>query len=504
MSSRSSAHPPHGETVIEREPHHEGSVGLFIDGRWRDGATIVPNLDPAIGAAIGGVQMASPDDVEDAIAAAAQAQGPWWDQTAAARGAILRRAATILLDRIDEVSEALMLESGKTQAEAVGEIRRAIETLRWNGEEATRLSGWTFPGVVEGSERVSSPTPVGVVVAITAWNYPVVLLARKIGAALAAGCTLVVKASEHCPRSAALVVDCLRHAGLPPGVVNLVFGEAVETARLLLESPHTKALTFTGSTAVGRSLAALAGPRLVRCVMELGGHAPVLVDDDANVPDVIRVSGRAKFEAAGQSCMAPTRYLVHRDRYDELCTALTEYAQSLVLGHGSDPTVTMGALIHPGRVESVTRLTEDAVDKGARLLCGGFRPSTPGAFFAPTVLSEVPDDANLLTEEPFGPIAAVIPVESFDEAIQRANSTSYGLAAYVFTNSVAHRHAATRQLAFGNIGVNQAAPSLPDTPLGGLNDSGFGYEGGRLGVMSFLHYRLVSSSSPPVATTRSA
>jgi succinate-semialdehyde dehydrogenase/glutarate-semialdehyde dehydrogenase len=472
-------------------------TALFINGKLRSGgAGQLPIVDPGNGKRIGTLELANEQDVQDALEAASQAFPEWGRTLPSQRSAILKRAAALLTERADHAATVLMTETGKTRAEARGEIARAIETLTWNAEQAGRIEGRIIAGAVAGSTRYSVPIPLGVVAAFTAWNFPAVLGSRKLGGALAAGCTVVLKAAESAPATAAILVQALADAGLPDGVVNLIFGDPPAIAEQLLNSPVVKAATFTGSTAVGRKLAALAAPRLIRCVFELGGHAPVIVCEDADVDTVIAITSPAKFGSAGQSCVAPTRYIVHRSIYDEFTDKLGGYARSLTLGHGADPKTTLGSLAHQGRVDALTDLTNDAVTRGARLVTGGARADRDGFFFQPTVLADVPPDADIMTEEPFGPIAALIAYDDFDEAIELANATDYGFAAYLFTDSLRRRNQAVQQLNAGNIGVNQMAPSLPDAPLGGIGASGLGYEGGVEGILSFMQLRLISQSAP--------
>jgi succinate-semialdehyde dehydrogenase/glutarate-semialdehyde dehydrogenase len=305
---------------------------------------------------------------------------------------------------------------------------------------------------------------------------------------------VIFKASEFAPATARLIVELLAEAGLPAGVVNLVFGEPKAISEQLTASPMVKALSFTGSTAVGKELAALAAPCLIRCVMELGGHAPVIVMDDASVDDVIATTVPAKFGSAGQSCVAPSRYLAHESIYDTLVDKLVERAQGYTLGHGTQPGVTLGAVAHQGRVDALTRLTQDAVSKGASLRCGGGQADRDGFYFMPTILADVPADADVMNEEPFGPIATVTRFSNPEDAIELANSAPYSFTAYVFTDSAHARELFTRRLNASNIAVNQLAPSLPDAPLGGLGNSGYGYEGGIEGILSFCQLRLVSET----------
>lgn len=471
-------------------------ASLFIGGTWVAGeAGALPNVDPGNATSVGTVSLATTEQVDAAVAAASTSFPAWSTTLASARGDILKRAAQILTERLDEAAATILIETGKTAADARGEILRSIDNLRWNGEQASRVQGQSFPGIADGSRRVSVPTPLGVVVAITAWNFPAVLATRKLGAALAAGCTVVLKASEYAPATARLIVEVLVEAGVPAGVVNLLFGDPVAVSERLLSAPAVKALSFTGSTGVGKQLAALASPRLIRQVLELGGHAPVIVWKDADIHHVIATTAAAKFGSAGQSCVAPSRYYVHEALYPAFVQAFVAQAQSYVIGHGNEVGTTLGAVAHQGRVDALVRLTEDALEKGATIACGGHQVKRDGFFFEPTILADVPADADILTEEPFGPIAAIVAVSDLDDAIAQANSAPYSFAAYLFTNSIAVRNEVVTRLDASNIGINQTAPSLPDVPLGGLGNSGYGYEGGLEGILSFTQLRLVSETA---------
>lgn len=468
---------------------------LLINGRWeqgRSGSRL--NIDPGTGEAIGVVTLADSSQVQAALDAAHRAFPAWSSLTGQARGAILKKASSLLADRIEEIAKGLILESGKTQADASGELRRTIETLAWNGEEASRISGKIHQGVVGGSIRLSVPTPLGVVVAITPWNFPAVLIGRKLGAALAAGCTVILKASEFTPHTAGAIVQTLVDAGAPDGVVNLIFGDPAAASKQLMASPLVKAVSFTGSTSVGKQLAVLAAPNLIRPIFELGGHAPVIVWNDADVENVVRVTAPAKFGSAGQSCVAPTRYLAHHCVHEALVDALVAKTKKYKIGHGAEDSTTLGPVAHAGRVASFLHLVEDAVAKGAVINTGGKKLERPGFYVEPTVLSSVSRDAEILVEEPFGPVATVQSVETIDQAVDLANAAEYSFAAYVFTDSIRVRDELVRRLNASNIGVNQTAPSLPDAALGGLGNSGYGYEGGTEGVLAYMHLRLISQT----------
>lgn len=475
---------------------HNIDAHLYINGQWEKGrAGTEHNIDPATGDEVGIVSHADTHQVAAALDAAHQAFPSWSALTGIERGAILKKASTLLAERMHDIVHGLITESGKTQADAIGELRRTVDTLAWNGEEASRIRGTIHQGIATDSSRLSLPTPLGPVLAITSWNFPAVLVARKLGAALAAGCTVILKASEFTPYTASAIVKALADSGLPSGVVNLLFGDAHAITTQLLASPLVKALSFTGSTQVGKTLAALAAPNLIRPVFELGGHAPVIVWSDADVDNVVQLTAPAKFGSAGQSCVAPSRYLVHHSVHDALVQALVKAAQAHTVGHGHDPNTTLGPIAHAGRVNSFLHLVKDAIDKGAVLETGGHRIDRPGYFVAPTVLSSVPTDADILTEEPFSPLATVQSIRTIEEAVAVANATPYSFAAYVFTDSLRIRDELVRRLNASNIGVNQMAPSLPDVALGGLGNSGYGYEGGTEGVLSYMHLRLVSQTA---------
>ncbi|MFQ3453904.1 aldehyde dehydrogenase family protein [Bradyrhizobium sp. UFLA01-814] len=470
-------------------------VHLLINGQWEVGKSgSQPNIDPGTGQAVGVVTLADAAQVQAALKSAQRAFPAWSMQMGQARGAILKEASALLAERIEDVATGLVQESGKTQADAIGELRRTIETLAWNGEEASRISGKVHQGLVLGSTRLSVPTPLGVVVAITPWNFPAVVIGRKLGAALAAGCTVVLKASEFTPYTARSIVQALVDAGMPDGVVNLIFGEPAAVSRQLMASPLVKAVSFTGSTSVGKQLAALAALNLIRPIFELGGHAPVIVWNDADIENVVRVIAPAKFGSAGQSCVAPTRFLAHYSIHDALVDALVAKARTYKLGHGGEHSTTLGPVAHAGRVASFLHLVEDAVAKGAVINTGGKRLDRSGFYVEPTVLSSVSQDAEILLEEPFGPVATVQSVGTIDDAVELANAGEYSFAAYVFTDSIGIRDHLVRRLNASNIGVNQTAFSQPDVPLGGLGNSGYGYEGGTEGVLAYMHLRLISQS----------
>ena len=471
------------------------ATGPFINGKWVMGeAGARPVLNPASEQPMGSVSLVSPAQLDAAVAGAVLARPAWRAATPAQRGAVLLRAAEIIKSRLDLLSRQLTLEQGKTLAESRGEITRAIETLTWNGEETVRISGSSAPGRTPGSIRLRQPVPVGVVAAFTAWNFPAVLVTRKLGAALAAGCTVVLKAAEEAPYTAAAIVAALAEAGLPAGVVNLVFGDPPAVARHLLAAPAIRKITFTGSTAVGRELARLAADDLKRCTFELGGHAPVILCADGDVDGAVATTLAYKFSSAGQSCIAPSRFYLHRSHNSEFLDKFTAGAKAISVGEGLNPATQMGPLANPRRLAAMERFSADARQRGAEVLTGGNRLSRPGWFWQPTVIDRVSEEAAVMNEEPFGPIAAMTSFDDLDEALARANRLAYGFAAYAYTSSLKTADYLAERLEAGNIGINQMCPALPDMPSGGIGDSGYGYEGGRQGIEEFLHFKLVSQS----------
>ena len=393
-----------------------------------------------------------------------------------------------------EIGLTLSREGGKTKAEAELEIGRACENLLWNGEEAGRIEGRVVAGKAPASQRLVVPAPLGVVAAFTAWNFPALLATRKFGAALAAGCTIIMKGAEATPGTLAEVTRALVDAGAPRGVVNLVFGDPPAVSDFLIRAPKVRAVTFTGSTAVGRLIGAQAGAELKRTVLELGGHAPVIVDRDVDIDYVVSTTLPAKIGSAGQSCVAPSRYLVHESRVAEFTERMVQVMDGLIVGGFTEEDVKVGPVINAGRLDALEQMTRDAVERGARLCCGGERLERPGHFFAPTVLADVPADAEIMSEEPFGPIAVINRFSTLDEAIEVANSTEYAFAAYVFTDSLTTRQRVLDELRASNIGLNQMSPAPADAPLGGMDVSGVGYEGGRDGIAAFQQLRLVNET----------
>ena len=469
---------------------------LYIDGVWCSGtgSRFDDVYGPATETVVGRVAHAADADVDRAVDAARRAAAAWRATDVARRSEILRRAAERLAVRADAVAVALTIEQGKPIAESRAELDRAIETFAWHAANAAAVCGARAAG---DASTLVRPEPLGVVAAFTPWNYPTVIIVRKLAAALAAGCTVVLKASEETPAVATIIVAALEEAGLPPGVVNLLFGDPPSISARLLASTAVRALSFTGSTAVGKQLAARAAATLTRCVLELGGHAPVLVFADADVSEAVRAIAAYKFECAGQSCNAPSRIYVQAPVYERFVEELTRVARRIAVGDGRDASTTMGPLANARRLTAVERLTADALAHGAHVRAGGARLARAGWFFAPTVLTDVGDGAALLSEEPFGPIAPVWPFETLEEAVARANATPYGLAAYVFTSNPDTAREAALALETGSVGVNELRGVPPHVGIAGVKDSGYGYEGGALGIEAFLSLKVVRGGPTP-------
>jgi succinate-semialdehyde dehydrogenase / glutarate-semialdehyde dehydrogenase len=466
---------------------------LFVDGSWRGGigGHTRDLINPATEAVIGRVACADPADLDEAIASARRSFGSWRGTAVKDRAAILLRAADALEQKVPELAAALTREQGKLIVESEAEWARTVETLRWNAKQAESLCS-DRPAASADSRSYVAPEPIGIVAAFTPWNYPAVVSARKLAPALAAGCPVILKTAEEAPSSAIAIVEALSEAGLPRGVVSLVSGDPPTISRHLLASPYVRALTFTGSTVVGKELARLGSDTLKRCILELGGHSAVLVFADADLDAAAQAIAAYKFECAGQSCNAPSRIFVHASVHDRFAGRFCAIARNLRVGDGAEKGSEMGPMANPRRLSAMDRLIRDAIVKGARIVTGGRRLDRLGYFWAPTVLTQVPDDAVIMTEEPFGPIAPIVSFTTIDEAVARANANPYGLASYVFTGSPDVADVVARRLDAGSIGVNQLKGVPPDASVGGIKDSGYGYEGGVAGLEAFLNLKLVS------------
>ena len=468
---------------------------LFIAGKWQDaadGKTIAVH-NPSTGKEIGRVAHAGKADLDRALEAAQKGFEAWRDLPAIERAKAMRRAAALMRERADSIARILTQEQGKPLAEAKVEAMAAADIIEWFADEGLRIYGRIVPS--RGNLTVRQlvlKDPVGPVAAFTPWNFPINQVVRKLGAALGAGCSILVKAPEETPASPAELIRAFADAGVPPGTVGLVYGDPAEISSYLIPHPIIRKVTFTGSTPVGKQLAALAGKHMKRVTMELGGHAPVIVADDADVELAVKASGGAKFRNAGQVCISPTRFLVHESIRKDFVAALTRHAQSLKVGDGLADGTQMGPLANPRRVTAMTELMQDAVKNGAEVTAGGERIGSEGNYFQPTVLNNVSLSARVFNEEPFGPVAAVRGFEKMEDAIAEANRLPYGLAGYAFTSSLKHAHLLSQRLEVGMLWINQPATPSAELPFGGLKDSGYGSEGGPEAIEAHLNTRAVS------------
>lgn len=472
-------------------------VKLFINGEWRDaiGGETIPVIDPATEEVIGKIAHARKADLDLALEAAEKGFKIWRDTAAFERSKLMRKAADIMRSRVDEIAFMMTREQGKPLAQAKMEVMGGADTIDWFAEEARRTYGQIIPARFSGVAQMAIKMPVGPVAAFTPWNFPINQIVRKLSAALATGCSIIVKAPEETPASPAELIRAFVDAGVPAGVVNLVYGIPAEISEYLIPHPVIRKISFTGSTPVGKHLAALAGKHMKRATMELGGHAPAIIFNDADLEKAIEVTAAAKFRNAGQVCVAPTRFLVQDGIADKFTEGLIKYARSIKVGNGLEEGVTMGPLANDRRIPAMEDMIHDAVSKGAELKTGGKRIGNKGYFFEPTVLADVPTSAKVMNDEPFGPLAIVNRFSHFDDAIEEANRLPFGLASYAFTSSVKTAHALGRQMEAGMLTINHNGLALPEVPFGGIKDSGYGTEGGSEAVEAYLETRLVSQMS---------
>ncbi len=469
---------------------------LLIDGQWQDAADgrTLPVFNPATGAEIGRVAHAGIADLDRALAAAQKGFEAWRDVPAIERGRIMRRAAGLMRERADGIAAALTQENGKPLAEAKIETMAAADIIEWFADEGMRVYGRIVPTRNPAVRQLVVKDPVGPVAAFTPWNFPINQAVRKVSAALTTGCSIIVKAAEETPAAPAALLRAFADAGVPAGVIGLVYGNPAEISGHLIPHPVIRKISFTGSTVVGKQLAALAGQHMKRVTMELGGHAPVIVAEDADLELAVKSSGAAKFRNAGQVCISPTRFLVHESIRNDFAAALARHAQSLKVGDGLAEGTQMGPLANPRRIVAMAGMLEDAVQRGATVATGGARIGEAGNFFAPTVLTDVPLDARVFNDEPFGPVAAIRAFNTLEEAIAEANRLPYGLAAYAFTRSLKNAHLLSQRVEAGMLWINQPALPLPEMPFGGVKDSGYGSEGGPEALEAYLNSRAVATA----------
>jgi succinate-semialdehyde dehydrogenase/glutarate-semialdehyde dehydrogenase len=469
-------------------------VKLFINGEWCDGSAgkSEPIVNPATGQVLARLAHAGTADLDQALHAADKGFKTWRKVSAFDRYKLLRKAAEIIRGRADEIARLMTLEQGKPLAEAKGETLAAADIMDWFGEEARRAYGRVIPARADGVMQLVVKEPVGPVAAFTPWNFPINQAVRKVSAALAAGCSVILKGPEETPASCAALIRCYADAGVPAGVVNLVFGVPSEVSEYLIPHPVIRKITFTGSTPVGKKLAALAGAHMKRVTMELGGHAPAIVFGDADVDAAIKQLAGSKFRNAGQVCVSPTRFLVHESVYARFVEGFAKAAAAIKVGDGLDAATRMGPLANSRRIEAMRMLVDDATAKGATLLTGGQRIGDQGNFFQPTVLADVPLSTRIMNEEPFGPVAPIVPFANFDDAIAEANRLPFGLAAYAFTRSLKTATALGAAIESGMLTINHLGLALPEVPFGGVKDSGYGSEGGSEAIEAYLNTKFVT------------
>lgn len=473
------------------------NVRLMIDGEWRaarDGA-VLPVLNPATGEVLATVAHARAPDLDDALEAAQRGFETWRRVSAFERSKAMRRVADIIRERADHISRLMVLEQGKPLSEALIETMLAGDILDWFAEEGRRAYGRAIPPRVFGVLQLSLREPIGVVAAFTPWNFPLNQAVRKIAAALAAGCSIIVKGPEETPGSLSAMFEAFNSAGIPAGVVNLVYGVPAEISDYLIPHPVIRKVSFTGSTQVGKRLASMAGLHMKRMTSELGGHAPAIVFEDANLAAASRILAANKFRNAGQVCVSPTRLLVQDGAYDEFLEKFVAAAQAVKVGDGLEAGTTMGPLANARRVHAMEELVSDAVQRGGVVAAGGARIGNKGNFFQPTVLTEVPKEARVMNEEPFGPLAVISRFNGIDDAIAEANRLPYGLAAYAYTQSARTAARVASEVEAGMVSINHHGLALPETPFGGVKDSGDGSEGGSEGLEAYMTTKFVTQAT---------
>ncbi|MGE0331770.1 MAG: NAD-dependent succinate-semialdehyde dehydrogenase [Ramlibacter sp.] len=473
-------------------PH---STEQAIAGQWRAGRGEAQLMltDPGTGDTLSHYRAASAEDIDQALEACEAAAPAWARTTATERAGMLRRAASLLRDRSAAIARQLTLEQGKPLTEAGREVEQAALMLEWYAEEARRSYGQTIPASVPGLRLATLAQPIGPVAAFTPWNFPLMLSAIKVGAALAAGCPVILKPAEETPSAPAALVRCLHEAGVPGGALQLLLGVPAQISRALVESPVIRKLSFTGSTAVGRQLGALAGAQLKPVTLELGGHAAAIVCEDADLKAAVAALAGIKFRNAGQICANPSRFLVHRSHVATFTDAFIGAAAALRIGHGLEPGTTLGPLASARRQQAVQALVEDARHRGARITTVGEVPGK-GFFVPPTVLTELDEACRVLQEEPFGPLVPIVPFDTLDEAIALANRLPVGLAAFGFTRNLHTARHIAEEVNAGSVGLNATSLMLPEAPFGGVLDSGIGRENGSQGISAYLSLRTIATA----------
>ncbi|WP_024527367.1 NAD-dependent succinate-semialdehyde dehydrogenase [Serratia fonticola] len=467
-------------------------TGWYCNGSWQTAASTYPVNNPATGEKVTDVALAGRTETQAAIAAAAAALPAWRAQTAKARAEILQRWFQLIVQHKDQLAELMVTEQGKVLSEATGEVVYAASFIEWFAEEGKRAYGKTIQATKSGNQILTFKEPVGVIAAITPWNFPLAMLTRKLGPALAAGCTAVVKPANETPLSAFALIVLAEQAGVPAGVINAVTGDTAAIGETLMTSPLVRKVSFTGSTPVGKLLMRQAADTVKKLSLELGGNAPFLVFDDADLDAAVAGAMAAKFRNSGQTCVCVNRFYVQDGIYDRFVEKLADAARSLKVAPGMTPGAQQGPLIHLKAVEKVEAHVQDALKLGAKLVCGGERHALGGSFFQPTVLANATERMRLAQEETFGPLAACFRFSDEDDAISRANATPFGLAAYLYTRDLTRAFRVTKALESGMVGVNEGIISTEVAPFGGVKESGLGREGADIGLDEYLETKYVN------------
>nr|WP_241188091.1 NAD-dependent succinate-semialdehyde dehydrogenase [Pseudohalocynthiibacter aestuariivivens] len=469
---------------------------MFIAGEWCDGQNGSADvLDPATGEAIGAVAISGASDLDRALDAAETAFKSWSQTSAYERSALLRKAADLLRDRAEDIGRLMVREQGKPFAEAKGEVIGSSDHIDWAAEEGRRMYGRVIPARASNIQQIAYKVPLGVVAGFSPWNFPVSQAVRKIAGALGAGCTIIIKCPEETPYSCAELVRCFEDAGVPRGVVNLVYGVPNEVSEYLIPAAPVRMVSFTGSVPVGKTLGEIAARHVKRCTLELGGHSPFVVAEDANVDAAVQLAAALKYRNAGQVCAAPSRFYIHDAHYERFLEGFVAASKALKVGSGFEEGVQMGPLANGRRLDAMEGFVADAVDRGATLVTGGRRIGNKGNFFEPTVLTEIPENAKIMVDEPFGPIAPILPFSSLETAIEKANALPYALAAFAFGTSHSTVDQLSRGLEAGMVSINHFGIASPETPFGGMKESGYGSEGGVEGMDAFVTTKFVSAAA---------
>ena len=480
-------------TAITDTSNYE-DLSLYIDGEFISGGGRHEEdvINPATGEAFAKLPHATTADLDRALNAAQRAFESWRHSSPAERARILRRVGELSRERAKEIGQNITLDMGKTAAEGAGEVAACSEHCDWHAEECKRIYGRVIQPRLPNVRQMVLREPVGVCAAFTPWNFPYNQAIRKITAAIGAGCSIIIKGPEDAPSALIAIARMFHEAGLPAGVLNVVWGVPAEVSEYLIASPIVRKISFTGSVPVGKHLAALAGAHMKRVTMELGGHSPVVVFEDADIDRAVSIMAAFKYRNAGQVCVSPTRFYIHEKIYDRFVADFLSYTNTVKVGNGLDAESNMGPLAHSRRVPVISEFIADAVERGGKIQTGGNRIGQVGNFFEPTVITDLPDDCRLMTEEPFGPVAPMARFSDTEDVLRRANSIPFGLAAYGFTQSTKNALAFQNGIEAGMVNVNHVGHALAETPFGGVKDSGIGSEGGAETFESYLTTKFVT------------